>query len=210
MNDAPTVVPGGEGRALRAETGCLVVVENVAGGQVGDLFAFNVYDPGEYLSAAHTRAHNWSLFPAVGEPFVTNRRRPILTVVEDALDGGHDMLIPACDTTRYRRLGAPNHRSCAANLSEALDAHGIRVADPPQPVNLFMPVPIGPDGRFTLTESPAQAGDRVVLRAELPVLVVVSACPQDMVPLNRGGVSDLALEALPQRRPPLTPPAPTS
>ena len=188
------VIPGGESRAARAEVGTVVAIENLAGGQVADLFAFNVDDPSERLSASHTRAHNWSLFPEVDQPFVSNRRRPILTLLEDPLNGAHDMLIPACDAERYRQLGAPYHRSCTANLRASLRELGIEVRDVPQPVNLFMPVGLGADGSLSLQESPARRGDRVVVRAEQTVVVVVSACPQDLVPLNAGGLSDLLLE----------------
>ena len=48
-------VPGGEGRAVLVGEGQRVRVVDVAGGQVGDLFAFAAADPGEFASASHTR-----------------------------------------------------------------------------------------------------------------------------------------------------------
>jgi uncharacterized protein YcgI (DUF1989 family) len=189
-----TLIPAGEGRAIPVSAGRHFTVVNVRGGQVGDLFAFNADDPAEYLSAAHTRAHNWRLFPAIGQSFVTNRRRPVLTLLEDTGNGGHDILVPACDPERYRLLGAARHRSCTENLDTALADHEIALSAVPQPVNLFMPVPVASDATLTLAESPAAAGDRVRFRAELDVLLVVSACPQDLVPLNAGGLSELHVE----------------
>ncbi len=64
-----------------------------------------------------------------------------------------------------------------------------------------MPVSLGADGSLSLRESTAGAGDRVVLRAERTVVLVVSACPQDLVPLNAGGLSELLLESPPAERP---------
>ena len=59
-------VPAGEGRAvLLAEGQCFRVVD-VAGGQVGDLFAFTAADPGEFASASHTRVAIGKLFPRHG------------------------------------------------------------------------------------------------------------------------------------------------
>lgn len=193
-DEVRTIVPPGEGRLVRVVANSELVIENIAGGQVGDLFAFSADDPAEHLSAAHTRAHNWRLFPAVGESFVTNRRRPILTLLEDTSPGAHDMLIPACDPERYRRLGAAEHPSCAVNLSAALAPLGAELVAVPQPVNLFMPVPVDRTGALTLAESPAHPGDLVRCRAELDLLLVLSACPQDLVPLNRGGLSALAIQ----------------
>jgi len=188
-------VPAGQGRAFRIPRGEHVVIETPTGSQVGDLFAFHAAEPGEYLSAGHTRAWNWRLFPAVGQPFVSNRRRPLLTLVEDTSPGVHDMLVPACDPERYRQLGAADgHASCAQNLRAAVAEFGVRVTDPPQPVNVFMHVGRDDDGGLELGTSLARPGDRLVLRAEQPLIVAVSACPQDLVPISGGGPSDLVIE----------------
>jgi uncharacterized protein len=188
-------VPAGTGRAVHVRTGELVRVVDVDGGQVGDLFAFAADDPDEHHSAAHTRTHVRRLFPAVGEQFVTDRRRPILRLVADASPGVHDMLIPACDPQRYAQLGAPGHRSCAANLREALAAVGhVHTGPVPQPINVFMRIPVGPGGSLTWLPAPTSAGDAITFRAELDAVVVVSSCPMDVVGINRGAPSALAVE----------------
>jgi uncharacterized protein YcgI (DUF1989 family) len=38
-----------------------------------------------------------------------------------------------------------------------------------------------------------RAGARLTLRVEEPLIIVLSACPQDLVPINGGGPSDLVL-----------------
>ena len=120
-------VPASEGRAVTVRAGQHVRVVDIEGGQVGDVFAFAADDPGEYLSASHTRTHTSRLFPHVGEAFVTNRRRPILTLAADTSPGAHDMLIAACDPERYLALGADaEHASCAENLRTALSQLGLR------------------------------------------------------------------------------------
>ena len=94
------VVPARSGRAVRVSRGERFRIVDLAGAQVGDLFAFA--DEGgavltEHLSASHTRAHTERSFPAVGDDFVTDRRRPILRLVADDSPGRHDLLIAACD-----------------------------------------------------------------------------------------------------------------
>ena len=138
-----TTVPARTGRAVRVQRGDHVRVVDLAGAQVGDLFAYVATPDGitaEHLSASHTRAAVSRLFPAVGEAFVTDRRRPILTLVEDTSPGVHDLLIAACDDARYAALGVPDHPSCARNLRDAL---GVSLDVVPQPINVFMRVPIG-------------------------------------------------------------------
>jgi uncharacterized protein YcgI (DUF1989 family) len=197
-----TVVPGGTGRAVRARAGERIRVVDVHGGQVGDVFAFATDVPheqptDEHLSAAHTRSRTSRLFPAIGEPFVTDRRRPILSLVADTSPGLHDMLIAACDPQRYADLGAPGHRSCATNMREALAAVGHRYTGPvPQPVNVFMRIPVGADGGLRWLPAATAAGNAITFRAELDVVVVVSSCPQDLVEINRGAPSPLAIEVL--------------
>jgi uncharacterized protein len=189
-------VPAAEGRAVAVAAEQAFRVVDLEGGQVGDLFAFVAGDPTEYLSASHTRAHTSRLFPAVGDHFVSNRRRPLFELVADDSPGIHDMLIAACDAERYRDLGIDGwHASCAENLRCALASHGVEVAFVPQPVNLFMNIPVD-DGRLDWLPAASAPGASVTLRAAADVLVVVSACPQDVVAINGGRPSGLAIDLL--------------
>jgi uncharacterized protein YcgI (DUF1989 family) len=192
-----SIVAPGQARAVRVDRGQHIVVRDIEGGQVGDLFAFDAEDPTEVLSAAHTRAENRRLFPAVGEPFVTSRRRPILTLIADTSPGVHDMLIPACDPERYRLLGVRGwHASCAESLVGVLRSLGIAPSHVPQPVNVFMHAPPQLDGTILWLESPTAAGDAITLRAERDVIVVLSACPMDVIGISRGELTSLSLAVL--------------
>jgi len=54
----------------------------------------------------------------------------------------------------------------------------------PSPLNLWMNIPVV-DGVSVEWRAPvSRAGDCVVLGAELDCVVAMSACPQDMVPIN--------------------------
>jgi uncharacterized protein len=172
-------------------------VIDVEGQQVGDLFAFCTNDVSEYASAEHTRVQVGRLFPRVGEHFVTNRRRPILFFEEDGSPGVHDMLCAACDSSRYASLGADAaHASCQENLRTAIAAIGHDQLEVPQPINLFMNAPVRDDGTIALEPALTRAGDFVRLRAELDCIVVLSACPQDLAPINGAGPTGLAIEFL--------------
>jgi uncharacterized protein YcgI (DUF1989 family) len=189
-----TTVPARTGRAVRVQRGDHVRVVDIAGAQVGDLFAYVATPAGitaEHLSASHTRAAVSRLFPAVGEAFVTDRRRPILTLVDDTSPGEHDLLIAACDDARYAALGVPDHPSCARNLRAALSVDVI-----PQPVNVFMRVPIVAGNTLDWLPAATRPGDSITFRAELDCVVVVSACPQDLTVINGEAPTDLAIDVL--------------
>ena len=188
-------VPGGEGRAvLLSEGQCLRIID-VAGGQVGDLFAFSAADPVEHASASHTRVAIGKLFPRTGDAVLTNRRRPILSVLEDTSPGRHDMLYAACDPVRYESLGAAtSHRSCAGNLDEALRSKGLKLTAVPQPLNIFMDVRPRPDGTLVSVPASSQPGDYIALQASQDCLIVLSSCPMDIVPISSGGITPLELQ----------------
>jgi uncharacterized protein len=191
------VVPAGEARAIEVAAGGRFNVIDLEGGQVVDLFVFGAHDVEEYASASHTRVAIDRLFPRIGQAFVSNRRRPILTFVEDRSPGIHDMLCAACDPARYRLLGVSGHHaSCQENLERAMAALGHPGVTTPQPINLFMDVRVRPDGSLAWGPAPTLAGDHVVLRAELDAIVVASACPQDLNEINHGTPTAVAIERL--------------
>jgi uncharacterized protein len=185
-------IPAREARAVRLAAGSTFRVIDVDGRQAGDLWAFA--EGGEYHDAPHTRVETGRLFPAIGEQFWTNRRRPILTLLEDRSPGLHDMLMAACDPERFVRLGHVGwHASCQENLLAILASEGVEPLVP-QPVNLFMNIPIRPDRTLEQGAAQSAAGDYVALRCELDCLVVVSACPQDIVQTNALEPTPLAID----------------
>ena len=188
-------IPPREARALKLPAGARFRVIDLDGKQVADLFAFNADDVSEYASAGQTRVYVDRLVPAVGEPFVTNRWRPILRFEADDSPGIHDMLCAACDPIRYERLGVDGwHASCQENLVAAMAGLGHARVDVPQPINLFQNVAVHPDGRMSWAPAASRAGDSVTLRTEMDTIVVVSACPQDIAPTNDRNPTRIGIE----------------
>jgi uncharacterized protein YcgI (DUF1989 family) len=178
-------VPARRGVAAHVKHGQVVKVINTSGKQVVDTWAFNADDLDEWLSMEHSRVALMKLVPAVGDALVTNHRRPMLSFVEDTTAGIHDMLMAACDVYRYELLGAIGyHDNCTDNLRNALQAIGLRSKTTPSPLNLFMNVPWADDGNLAFVRPISEAGQYVSLRAEMDLIVVFSACPQDMIPVN--------------------------
>ncbi len=189
-------IPAREGRAFRIRAGQEFRVIDPEGEQVADLFCFVDGDVSEYLSAEHTRVALGRLWPRIGESFVTNRRRlPVLTWIADDSPGVHDMLCAACSQERYALLGhVGHHASCEENLRLAMAALGHSQIDVPQPVNIFEANPIEADGTLGIEPAPTMPGDSVTLRAEMDVIVAVTACPQDITPLCGGTPTAIDVE----------------
>jgi uncharacterized protein YcgI (DUF1989 family) len=180
-----TTIPAGHGRAFRLAAGQRLRVATAEGGQVVDTWALALPDLDESMSMEHTRARLLTLSPRAGDDLFSDRRRPILRLVDDTSPGIHDTLIAACDQERYTQLGhAGPPRNCADNVRAALAELGYAAPPVPAPLNVFMSVPVDGDGTLSFQPSPARPGDAVTLEAVRDVVVVLSACPQDLVPIN--------------------------
>ncbi len=178
------------GVAVRLETGEVLTVMNPSGHQVCDLWAFAAGDMNEFLSMAHVHTSLGSIFPKAGDGLVSNMRRVLLTLTEDTSPGVHDTLIASCDQARYRELGCIDyHDNCADNLRFALKAIGLHAPLVPAPFNLWMNVPIRPDGSTQFAPPVSRPGDRMSFRAEAETIAVMSACPQDLTPVNGVGTA---------------------
>jgi hypothetical protein len=180
-----TEIPARRGKAVEVQQGQQIKVINTHGTQVVDTWAFAAADLHEFLSMEHTRPHIGHIMPRVGDVLYTNRRRPILTLIADTSPGIHDTLIAACDRYRYKFLGVDDyHDNCTDNLHAAMADLGLVPPEVPSPLNLWMNIPVAADGSVTFQPTVARAGDYVILRAELRVIMVFSACPQDILPIN--------------------------
>lgn len=188
-------VPAGTGKTIKVDTGDLVRITDLEGQQPVDFWAFNADDPKELLSCEHTKVLIGRLSPVAGEAAYTNRRRPIVTIVEDNSPGEHDMECAACDILRYRLLGVEGyHANCQDNLHGELKALGLEFDVAPQPWNLFTNVVVHPDRTMTIEAPSNKAGDNIVLRAEMDAYVVVSPCPQDIAPTCGGRPTDVQVD----------------
>ena len=190
-------IPPQSGRAFRVKRGDRIRITDVKGKQVADLFAFATEGGLDWLSTAETRDINERLFPAVGGLFYSAKARPMLTLIEDNSPGPHDMLFPACNAPLYERAGFPGHPNCRDNLMNALHGEGITLPFAPDPVDFFQNSPPQPDGRLDVLESINPPGGNVVLRAEMDLLLVVTACSVDYHPTNGGVCTEIAVEVMP-------------
>jgi uncharacterized protein YcgI (DUF1989 family) len=178
-------IPARKGLAVKIAAGQTFTVVNTHGTQVVDTWAFNAADMAEFMSMEHTRAGLRRLCTRVGDAYLTNKRRPILTVTDDTSPGRHDTLVAACDVYRYHQLGhAGHHDNCTENLAAALAALGLKATETPAPLNLFMNIPWELNGDLFWNEPMTLPGDGITFRAEMDAIVAFSACPMDLLPIN--------------------------
>lgn len=185
MSAELVTIPARGGKAARVRAGQRIRVINTHGTQVVDTWALNADDLAEWMSMEASRAWFLKLAAAVGDSFLTNQRRPILTLLEDTSGCPHDTLIAPCDRWRYGLLGVKDyHDNCRDNLHAALQELGLAIPATPPSLNMFMNIPWTADGRLAWGEPVSTPGSYTVWRAEMDLVVAFSACPQDILPIN--------------------------
>lgn len=194
MTPSPITVPARSGKAVKFKAGSVFRVINTHGSQVLDTWAFSAKDTSVFMSMEHTRSYNSHIHLRSGDVLASNRYTPMLTVIADTSPGNHDTLMCSCSQAIYERMGCEDHHdNCEDNLHAALEEIGLSIAHTPGPLNLFMNYPLDAEGKFSRLPPTTQPGDYVEFRAEIDLIFVLSACPQDLMPIN--GVEQSPTEA---------------
>lgn len=188
------IIPPYEGRSTFLKKGEELIIIDLEGKQVGDFVCFNHADPAEYVSPVHMRASLSSIRIKKGDLLYSNRRRPLMQLVEDTV-GVHDIFFPACDYYRYKiDFGKENHPNCHDNLASALQEYHISPAIIPDPINLFMNNVLDDQGDYLIEEPLSKPGDYVILKALDDVVIACTTCSQDMAPVNGWKVTSLKMQ----------------
>ena len=165
------------GTGLVIERGQLLKIIDPQGEQVADLTAFARADKSEWLSSGRTIDYANTIYLTTGHLLYSNRSRPMFTIVEDTV-GRHDFLLTPCSPDTFKLLYGLHdyHPSCFENLTTHLAAFGITPDMIPTTFNIFMNVIVLPSGELRIDPPPSRAGDHILFRAEMDLIVGVTAC----------------------------------
>jgi len=169
------------GTAFELNQGQLLRVVDLEGEQVADLVSFNRADRREWLSSGRTIDYANTIYLTKGHLLYSNRSRPMFTILEDDV-GRHDFLLTPCSTETFRILyrNEHPHPSCFSNLATHLARYGIDPDAIPTTLNLFMNVEIDSAGTLSILPPRSRAGDSIILRAEMDLIVGLTACSAEM------------------------------
>jgi uncharacterized protein len=185
------VIPARGHLGLRLEKGQHLRIIDPEGQQVPDVIAINPQDKHEKLSMAATKLVNTAWNLKVDMPLYSNRSRPMMTLVADTV-GIHHIGGGYCNKwsnkAKFPERGeGPN---CHDNLVAALSDLGLSAEyiamhlNPDMCISMWMKYNYQPDGRRVYDHTPTKAGDYSDLRADMDLLVAISACPQDRNNVN--------------------------
>jgi uncharacterized protein YcgI (DUF1989 family) len=169
------------GAGFELRRGQVLRVIDPLGEQVSDLMAFGRDDRAEWLSSGRSIDYNDTIVFTTGHTLYSNRSRVMFTILRDTV-GRHDFLYTPCSretfTLIYKQT-AP-HPSCFDNLSRSLGAFGIAPDAIPTTFNIFMNVEVSVDGHVSVQPPRSRAGDCIEFRAEMDLVVGLTACSAEM------------------------------
>ncbi|KAJ5790729.1 uncharacterized protein N7518_007740 [Penicillium psychrosexuale] len=185
MENLPTtakthIVPAAQGYVFEVMKGERFRIVDIHGLQIVDFMAW-VNEPGlkEHVRMSYTRFRLQGVSPDIGEHLRTNLDAPALTIIADTCKV-HDMTFMPCFPEIYAECGLEGHRSCAMNITEAMEPYGITSRlELPDPFNIFMNSP-----NYTLKPiSNSKPGDYIEMEALKDLIIGISCCPYDLVSL---------------------------
>lgn len=177
----PTRIEPQSGAGFLLHKGDLLRVIDPFGEQVADLIAYAQADTEEWLSSGRTLDYNNTIYLTTGHVLYSNRSAPMLTITADTV-GRHDFLYTPCSAETFSILYQTTgpHPSCLANLTAALRTFGIRQDRIPTTFNIFMNVTVAGDGVLTISPPRSMAGDSLTVRAEMDLIVGLTACSAEL------------------------------
>lgn len=183
------------GGALAIVAGQFLRIIDPRGEQVSDLVSFARDDAGEWLSSGRTIDYANTIYLTAGHTLYSNRSRPMWTIVSDTV-GRHDFLLTPCSPDTFRIIYGTtgHHPSCFENLATALAPFGIAPDAIPTTLNVFMNVEIAPSGELRILPPRSRAGDYLLLRAEMDMIVGITACSAGLS--NNGTFKPIDVELL--------------
>jgi uncharacterized protein YcgI (DUF1989 family) len=170
-------IPPRSGVAVQLPKGAVLTVIDPEGSQVSDMLAVSAADPGEILSNGRTFDYEETLRLTTGARLWSNRSQVMLTIIADTAPH-HDFLLTPCSHATFRHFypDKPLHRGCFGNLAEALAPFGVEPDHIPAAFNIFMNVTVAPDGKIAVLPPQTQPGDMIRFRAEMDLVIGLTAC----------------------------------
>lgn len=186
------------GTGLIVRRGQLLKIIDPTGEQVSDMISFALDDPREWLSSGRSIDYANTIYLTAGHTLYSNRSRPMWTLLEDTV-GRHDFLLTPCSAETFAILyqSTGHHPSCFDNLVGALAPFGIAPDTIPTTLNIFMNVVVLPSGELNILPPSSRAGDFLLLRAEMDLVVGVTACSAELSNNGRFKPIDVEVHAPP-------------
>lgn len=165
------------GVAFKLKKGEKLKVIDPLGGQVSDMVLFNAEDTREKISSGKTLDFEETILITAGHHLWSNRSNRMMEILEDT-NGRNDFLLAPCSPETFHIMYGHEgyHPSCFENFYTNLEPFGLQPDDVPTAFNVFMNVQFAMDGKLSVLPPLSKAGDYVLFKAEMDLIVALTAC----------------------------------
>lgn len=180
------VIPAREYSAFLVSKGQVVRFVDIEGEQDVDVVFINQHNLDEHLNLGNSQqiAPGRRLRLRKDDVIVSQICSPMVTIVDYSNEYNLSYSSMCSEATNRIRYGEANTANCRTNLARALAPWGFNEITIPDAFKPFMKVDIDEDGNQELVAPTTVPGDFYDLRAEMELVVGVSACPQERNPTN--------------------------
>jgi urea carboxylase-associated protein 2 len=174
------IAPGGYA-SRRLARGSRLRLIDLAGDACVSMLLFNAECPVERLNVADTLKVQWHAYLGRGKLLLSDMGRVMMSILEDDA-GTHDAFCGASnEAANARRFGDGKNYGSHPNARDrfmlAVAKYGLGRKDVHPCVNWFKGVTVAEDGSTIARIGPFASGRRIVLRAEMDLIVVLANCP---------------------------------
>lgn len=180
-----TIAPGGYS-SRRLKRGTRLRLIDLKGDACASMLLFNAEMPTERLNVADTVKVQWNAYLGAGKLLLSDMGRVLMSIVEDDAQTHDSFCGTSNATTNAAKYGHgansgpyPNGRD---RFLLGAAKHGLQRRDVHPCVTLFKGAKIETDGTITPQIGPFAPGRKVLLRAEMDVIVVIANCPHVLDP----------------------------
>jgi urea carboxylase-associated protein 2 len=191
MNTIVTnIIPAGGKWSSRIGRGKEISFTALEGGANLSLLLYNAHDTTERYNMPDSLKAQHTAHLTTGNVLMSDNGRVLASITDDTL-GWHDticgyatrqLIDSKYGLSTYQEKRNEWFRSCDENFAVELFRNGLTTRDLVPVVNLFSKVYCSEEGRMHFVSEHAKKGDKVTLRLEMDVLLVLSNTPNPLDP----------------------------
>jgi len=196
------IVPACTAIALSMTRGQILRIIGIEGQQAADLIAYRLHAPNEALSTEITVLILRTSNPSIGQTLYSTEWNPMLTIVADTVGTNYLPGAICSEEANFFRYGVRGTPNCRDNLGAAVAPWGITKRQVQGAFAAFLNMAYLPDGRTEIQLPVSRPADYVELRAEMDLVIGLSACPQVRNPCNAFNPTPLGIALFDPDSPP--------
>lgn len=165
----------------RLKRGAMVELTDIYGDACASILIFNNECNVERLNVADTQKVQWNAYLEEGRLLLSDMGRVLMSIIHDDAKTHDAFCGPSNAKSNAKKYGIGENYSPNPNARDrfkiALGKYGMGIKDIHPAINLFKGVKIDLDGKVNPVIGPFEAGRKVILRAEMDIILVIANCP---------------------------------